>query len=114
MLLAQTNAEVTIFERQDHVGGRSATIPACTPRGTFRFDTGPTFFLYPRVLADIFAACGRRLEDEVELIRVDPLYRLIFEGAGELQARSDPAELAAEVARFSPHDAAALAAVHDR
>ena len=26
--------------------------------GTFRFDMGPTFFLYPRVLADIFAACG--------------------------------------------------------
>jgi phytoene desaturase len=108
MLLAQTNAEVTVFERQGHVGGRSATIPARTPRGTFRFDTGPTFFLYPRVLSDIFAACGRRLEDEVELIRVDPLYRLIFEGAGELQARSDPAALAAEVARFSPEDAVAL------
>src|SRR5947209_2616180 len=74
MLLAQTDASVTVFERAGHVGGRSATIEAPSAAGAFRFDTGPTFFLYPRVLAEIFAACGSRLEDEVELIRVDPQY----------------------------------------
>jgi phytoene desaturase len=108
MLLAQTDASVTVFERLDHVGGRSATISACSSAGAFRFDTGPTFFLYPRVLAEIFAACGRQLEDEVDLIRVDPQYRLVFEEGGEIRATSNIPEMAREIARFSADDAAAV------
>ena len=108
MLLAQAGAEVTIFERHGKVGGRSATLEANSPAGRFQFDTGPTFFLYPRVLADIFAACGRRLEDEVELIRLDPQYNVVFEGGGEIRATSNLERLAAEVARFAEADAAAL------
>ena len=80
MLLAKAGVDVTVHEARDVLGGRSATITAPTA-GTFRFDLGPTFFLYPRVLADIFAGVGRRLEDEVELIRLDPQYRLVFEAA---------------------------------
>ena len=86
MLLAKAGVDVTLYESSDMVGGRSSTITAPTASGTFRFDMGPTFFLYPRVLSDIFAACGRRLEDEVELIRLDPQYHLVFEGGGAIQA----------------------------
>ena len=69
---------------------------------------GPTFFLYPRVLADIFSACGYDLNREVDLIRLDPMYRLVFEDGGPLVASGDMTKLAAEVARFSPKDAANL------
>ena len=86
MLLAKAGVDVTVHEARDVLGGRSATITAPTDQGTFRFDTGPTFFLYPRVLSDIFAACGRELEDEVELIRLDPQYHLMFEDGAEMQA----------------------------
>ena len=110
MLLTRAGADVTVFERLPRVGGRSGTIvaPLADRAGAFRFDMGPTFFLYPRVLADIFAACGRRLDDEVELIRLDPQYHLVFEAGGELRATGDMARLAAEVARLSPEDARAL------
>ncbi len=108
MLLAKAGVDVTLFERLDRVGGRSSTITAPTESGTFRFDMGPTFFLYPRVLADIFAACGRRLEDEVELIRLDPQYHLKFEAGGDLFATGDMARMADEIAKFSAVDAAAL------
>ena len=108
MLLAKAGMDVTVFERRSMVGGRSSTITAPTDVGTFRFDLGPTFFLYPRVLSDIFAACGRTLEDEVELIRLDPQYHLVFEAGGDIQATGDMARMAAEIARFSPTDAAAF------
>ncbi len=108
MLLAQAGAEVTLYERHATVGGRSATIRAPSEAGEFRFDMGPTFFLYPRVLSDIFAACGYDLDREIELIRLDPQYHLIFEAGGEIRATSDMTRLAAEVARFAPQDAAAL------
>ncbi|GAC1336615.1 MAG: phytoene desaturase [Acetobacteraceae bacterium] len=108
MLLAKAGVDVTLHEAREMLGGRSATITAPTDQGTFRFDTGPTFFLYPRVLADIFAACGRRLEDEVELIRLDPQYHLMFEDGAEMQATGDLARMAEQIARLSPADAAAL------
>ncbi len=108
MLLAQAGAEVVVYEKSHRVGGRSALIEANSTAGRFRFDTGPTFFLYPRVLADIFAACGRDMHREIDLIRLDPQYDLIFEAGGHIRATPDLARLQAEVARISPHDAAAL------
>ncbi len=110
MLLRQAGANVTVYERLDHVGGRSASIDAESEAGNFRFDRGPTFFLYPRVLEEIFSACGRTLSEEIEMIRVDPQYRLLFADGGVINASADPHQLAAEVARISPHDAASLPA----
>lgn len=47
MLLANAGVDVTILERLPHVGGRTSTIAS---QG-FRFDVGPTFFLYLLSLA---------------------------------------------------------------
>src|SRR5947209_13848458 len=80
ILLARAGVQVTVLERQPHVGGRTSTLAA----EGFRFDLGPTFFLYPRVLEEIFAAVGRDLRREVELIRLDPQYHLVFGTGGEL------------------------------
>ena len=101
MLLAQAGCDVTVFERHDRVGGRTATIGA----DGFRFDLGPTFFLYPRVLEEIFAACGRDLRREVPMVRLDPQYHLVFEGGGSLRATADAERMRAELAAFSPRDA---------
>ncbi len=101
MLLARAGVRVRILERLGVPGGRTSTV--ATPEG-FRFDLGPTFFLYPRVLEDIFTACGRDLRREVEMVRLDPQYRLIFGAGGELLATPDIARMEAEVARLSPAD----------
>ncbi len=105
MLLAGSGIRVKVFERLPVPGGRTSTIS--TPEG-FRFDLGPTFFLYPRVLEEIFAVCGRDLRQEVEMIRLDPQYRLIFGAGGELLATPDIPRMEAEVARLSPADAGAF------
>ena len=91
-----------MFEKDEAVGGRTKTVGV---EGGYRFDVGPTFFLYPKVLSQIFAACGERLEDHVELKRLDPQYRLVFEGGGELSATPDVETLTAEIARIAPEDA---------
>jgi phytoene desaturase len=105
MLLAASGARVTLHERDGVVGGRTRTL---TGQGGYRFDLGPTFFLYPRILSEIFAACGARLEEEVEVVRLDPQYRLVFEGRGSMDATSDPARMEAEIARLAPGDARGL------
>jgi phytoene desaturase len=102
LMLAQAGARVDLYERDAAVGGRTKTV---TAPGGYKFDIGPTFFLYPRILSEIFAACGERLEDHVELKKLDPQYHLIFEGGGELLATPDVARLEAEVAKIAPADA---------
>ena len=106
LLLAARGVKVTLFERDAAVGGRTRTFTS--PEG-FRFDVGPTFFLYPKVLAEIFSACGERLEDHVELKRLDPQYRLVFEGGGEIRATPDIERLTTEIARIAPDDARQVA-----
>lgn len=101
MLLAQAGVRVRVLERLPVPGGRTSTIS--TPEG-FKFDLGPTFFLYPRVLDEIFSTCGRDLREEVEMVRLDPQYRLIFGAGGELLATPDVARMETEVSRLSPAD----------
>jgi phytoene desaturase len=107
LLLAREGLAVTVFEREPAVGGRTRTVHA---PGGYRFDLGPTFFLYPQILAEIFAACGDRLEEHVELKRLDPQYHLLFEGGGEIRATPDLARLEREIARLCPADAANVGA----
>ena len=104
MLLSHAGLRVRVLERRDRVGGRTSTLGA----DGFRFDLGPTFFLYPQVLSSIFRMCGRRLEREIDLIRLDPNYRLVFEAGGEMRVTADVERLRGEIARIAPDDALAV------
>ena len=99
--LANAGANVTVLERQQRVGGRTASI---TEQG-FRFDAGPTFFLYPRVLQEIYQQAGFDLWSEVPMRKLDPHYRLVFGSGGQILATPDIDRLQREVATLSPEDA---------
>ncbi len=91
VLLAASGARVTVFEAGDRVGGRTRRITLHDAQHrAFHFDTGPTFFLMPYVLGEIFAAAGERMEDHVDLTRLDPMYRLIIGRKGAGGAPADP------------------------
>lgn len=104
MQLQHAGLRVTVLERRNQVGGRTSAIEA---QG-FRFDCGPTFFLYPRVLEEIFASVGRNLWDEVPMERLDPQYRLTFAQGGTLDCTHDLAEMDKQISAFSPEDVGAL------
>ncbi|MDQ6622895.1 MAG: phytoene desaturase family protein, partial [Verrucomicrobiota bacterium] len=101
MLLARAGLDVTVLEKQPRIGGRTSSIEA----NGFRFDLGPTFFLYPQILQEIFAEAGRDLFSEVPMTKLDPQYRIIFGAGGELNATPDMARMTAEIAKISPRDA---------
>lgn len=104
MQLAQAGVDVTVIEKQSWVGGRTATF---TQDG-FTFDFGPTFFLYPRVLNEIFASVGRDLRTEVPMKRLDPQYRVSFGGGGKLDATNDLERMEEQVVALSPQDAGSV------
>ncbi|MBY0512312.1 MAG: phytoene desaturase [Gemmataceae bacterium] len=101
MLLAKGGASVHVVEQQPRVGGRCSAVEA----DGFRFDLGPTFFLYPQVLRRIFRLVGRDLHAEVPMTRLDPQYRLVFGSGGRMDCTADVARMEAEIARLNPSDA---------
>ena len=74
MLLAGAGLDVTIFESQPVIGGRTRRLEA----GPYSFDCGPTFFMMPYVLEEIFGSVGMATSDFVEMKRLDPMYRLLI------------------------------------
>ena len=101
ILLQRSGVDVTVVERREVVGGRTSTIE----RNGFKFDTGPTFFLYPKVLREILAAAGRNLEQEIPMYRLDPQYRLVFGSGGQLLATPDLERMERAIGELSPQDA---------
>ena len=101
ILLAAAGVKVKVIERLPTVGGRTSSIEA----DGFKFDLGPTFFLYPRVLEEIFATAGTSLRAEVEMVRLDPQYRIIFGGGGQIDATPDIARMERQIAAIAPADA---------
>ena len=101
MMLARGGVDVHVIERLPRVGGRCSAIEA----EGFRFDLGPTFFLYPRVLERIFKSVGHDLRAEVPMVRLDPQYRLTFGSGGMLDCSPDVARMEAQLARIDPADA---------
>jgi phytoene desaturase len=104
MLAASAGIRVTVLEARDRVGGRTSTLEA----GGYRFDLGPTFFLYPESLRSLFRMCGRSLDAVVDLARVDPHYRLRFGDGTCLDVTADPEEMQRRIAELSPRDAASF------
>ena len=104
MILKRKGYEVTLIERQAGVGGRTGAIR----EDGYTFDIGPTFFLYPRILSEIFTYCGYDLWREVPIKRVDPMYRVVHEAGGHLDVVSGEEAMKAEIAKLSPSDAANL------
>jgi len=67
---------VTLLDKNDWVGGKAAEHAA----EGYRFDMGPTILTLPSVLKRVFAESGRRMEDYLDMVPLDPQWRCFFEG----------------------------------
>lgn len=109
MILARRGFRVTVLETKTVVGGRNAPLTL----GPYTFDTGPTFLMMDFVLREVFEEAGRRAEDYIQATRLDPMYRLLFDGL-ELRPSSDPARMREEIRRNFPGEEAGLDRFLDR
>ncbi len=91
---------VTVLEKLAEPGGRASVFR----QDGFVFDAGPTIVTAPFLLEELWALCGRRLDEDIELRPMDPFYRIRFDDGSAFDYSGDPAAMRAEVARFSPGD----------
>ncbi|MDL5350604.1 phytoene desaturase family protein [Microbacterium sp. zg-YB36] len=77
-LLAQEGHEVTLVEARDDLGGRAGSWES----DGFRFDTGPSWYLMPEVFEHFFALLGTSAAAELDLVPLNPAYRVYGEPTG--------------------------------
>ncbi len=96
--LARQGYHVTVLEQNAKPGGRCDQLV----RDGHRFDLGPTLFLMPEIFAETYAALGARLEDQLDLRRIDPTYRVRFDDGLTLSLTSDLNSLQSQLEAIEP------------
>ncbi len=89
---------VTLVERNAHLGGKMNVL---SDRG-FTFDMGPTIITLPQVLRGIINRSGRRVQDYVDLRRLDPQWRCLYEDGTTLDLFADVDRMAGACDRLFP------------
>ncbi len=98
--LQSSGFDVTVIEGRDKPGGRAYV---WEDEG-FIFDAGPTVITDPDCLKELFTISGRKIEDYVELLPVNPFYRLVWEDGDVFDYVNDQAELDRQIAARNSAD----------
>ncbi|NDJ52882.1 MAG: phytoene desaturase [Chloroflexi bacterium] len=98
--LAAAGKSVTIYEKNAQVGGKMNEIRF----GGCRFDVGPSVITMRHVFEELFESAGRRLEDYLTLLPVEPLTRYFYPDGTVLDATRDLAHMAEQIAQLDERD----------
>lgn len=90
--------QVTVLEKLARPGGRSNVIE----EQGFRVDTGPTLLLMKDTFEETYQAVGQDLQQRLNLIQLDPHYRIYYHDGTYLDLFANMAQLAQEVERLEP------------
>ena len=92
--------QTTLLDNRDKPGGRAYVYE----KGGFKFDGGPTVITDPDCLEELFTLTGRDMKDYVELLPVDPFYRLQWEDGEVLDYNNDQDFLEEQIRARNPDD----------
>lgn len=100
--LAYAGFQVRLFEKNQHLGGKLMPVKL----GSHSFDFGPNTITMPEVFKGIIEQTGERPEDYFEFLPLKSHTRNHFPDGTQLDFSSDPEEMANEITKLSPKDAA--------
>ena len=99
--LQATGHQVILLEKRPQIGGRAYQFK----EAGYTFDMGPSLITAPEIIEDIFTTAGRSMGDYLDLIPLDPYYRVFFHDGTSFDYVGDTARMKAQMARFNPGDA---------
>ncbi len=98
--LAAQGRRVVVFEKNARLGGKLDIIV----ENGYTFDTGPSLLTMPWVLRELFAAAGARLEDELDLVAVEPTCRYTWPDGTRFDASQTLPLLIDQIRHLDPRD----------
>ena len=99
--LAHAGFDVTLFEQNDHFGGKLMPVKL----GDHHFDFGPNTITMPQVFKGVFEGVGERAEDYIRLIKLDTHTRNHFPDGMAIDFLSDPEAMRKQLQTHAPADA---------
>lgn len=96
--LAREGYQVSVYEKQTSPGGRTEVVS----KDGFRFDAGPTLFLMPEVWRNTYADLGARMDDYLDLVRIDPTYRVHFHDGSSIDLTSSLIDMRDQLEQIEP------------
>jgi phytoene desaturase len=108
--LAREGFDVTIFEKNSFPGGRCASFT----KDGHRFDIGATLLMMPQVYERAFSDFGKNMFEELDLMRMDPVYRLKYPDNTELCFSSDLMKMQQQLDAIEPGSYASFLKYMDR
>jgi phytoene desaturase len=96
--LAQRGYRVTVIEKNERPGGRCDRLLM----DGHHFDTGPSIFLMPDIFAQTFSDFGERMEDHLQLRRVDPSYQILFDDGISFEMTCDLQRMKEQLEALEP------------
>jgi len=99
--LAARGHQVTVVEKRDQPGGRAYVYR----QDGFTFDGGPTVITAPWLFTELFTLAGRRAEEYITLVPVDPFYRVFFPDGTHFDYSGDEARMVSEIRRLGADEA---------
>lgn len=96
--LAKNGFKVTVFEKNRTPGGRLSKIE----KDGFHFDVGPTLLLMPEIFAEIYDYLGERIDDHLQLRRIDPTYRVYLHDGTTIDLTSDLNSMKSQLEAIEP------------
>lgn len=99
--LQASGHQVTLFEKGTAVGGRAGQLK----KNGYTFDLGPSLITAPDIIEAVFKKAGRKMEDYLRLIPLDPFYRIYFHDRTYLDYTGNSDKMKAEMSKFNPEDA---------
>ncbi len=91
---------VRLLEARDQPGGRAYVYH----QDGFTFDAGPTVITAPFLIDDVFRAAGRETSEFLDIVPVDPFYRIEFHDGRAFEYNGNAAETERRVSAFAPGD----------
>ncbi len=98
--LQRRGHDVLLLEKRDKPGGRAYVYE----QNGFTFDGGPTVITAPWLIEELFENAGRRTEDYVQLLPVDPFYRIFFHDGSYFDYNGNHEQMANQIGQFNPAD----------
>ena len=95
--------EVSLFEKNEMVGGHGSQIK---DKG-YTFDMGPSLITAPKIIEDLFAVAGEKVEEHLELHYLDPFYRVYFHDKTYIDYNGNEEQMMAQISKFNKDDAKA-------
>jgi len=98
--LAKTGFSVTVLEKNEAVGGKVNFVEA----NGYKFDTGASLLTMRHVLEDLFEFCGKRVEDYLEIVPLEPICRYFWSDGTRFDASQNIEKTEIEIAKLEPSD----------